>query len=133
MWLTQQNSKAVLGQVVWGESEAVIEQVEPCHFWKPLFLCAHREPFLARFRLFRHPGPTGPTVLRRELFVFALTWGRLRPCDPSFGPSLLHHMTFSCSTSSTSSLRWFFSAHLPTTSIPMTPRSPVHSLLPLRY
>ena len=77
-------SKAVLGEVVQGEPEAVIEQVEPHHFWKPLFLS-----WIALIETLSWLGVASFNIIQDQRdpvyiassFVFALIWlfATLRP------------------------------------------------------
>ncbi|KAF8273971.1 multidrug resistance-associated ABC transporter [Lactarius quietus] len=90
-------SKAMLGEVAQGEPEAVIEQVEPRHFWKPLLLS-----WIALIETLAWLGVASFNVIQDQRdpvyvvssFAFALTWlfATLRPI---LRPNLLHHMTFS--------------------------------------
>jgi hypothetical protein len=79
-------SKAGLGEVAQGEpgSEALIEQVEPRHFWKPLFLS-----WIALIETLAWLGVASFNIIQDQRdpvyvassFVFALTWlfATLRP------------------------------------------------------
>jgi hypothetical protein len=97
-------SKAVLGQVVQGEPEAVIEQVEPRHFWKPLLLS-----WIALIETLAWLGVASFNVIQDQRdpvyvassFVFALIWlfATLRPIlrpkpTPSFDLFVLYLICF---------------------------------------
>lgn len=93
-------SKAVVGEVVQGEPEAAIEQVEPRHFWKPLLLS-----WIALVETLAWLGVASFNVIQDQWdpvhvmgsFVFALTWlfATLRPIlrpkpTPSFDLFILY-------------------------------------------
>jgi hypothetical protein len=97
-------SKAVLGQVVEGEPEAVIEQIEPHHFWKPLLLS-----WVALIETLAWLGVASFNVIQDQRdpvyiassFVFALIWlfATLRPIlrpkpTPSFDLFVLYLIYF---------------------------------------
>jgi hypothetical protein len=77
-------SKAVLGQVIHGEPEVVIEQVVPRHFWKPLLLS-----WVALIETLAWLGVASFNAIQNQRdpvyvassFVFALIWlfATLRP------------------------------------------------------
>ena len=97
-------SKALLGEVVQGEPEAVIEQVEPRHFWKPLLLA-----WIALIETLTWLGVASFNVIQDQRdpvdvarsFVFAFTWlfATLRPIlrpkpTPSFELFVLYLICF---------------------------------------
>ncbi|KAH9081540.1 hypothetical protein EDB83DRAFT_2214476 [Lactarius deliciosus] len=97
-------SKAVLGEVEQGEPEAVIEQVEPGHFWKPLF-----SSWIALIETLAWLGVASFNIIQDQRdpiyvassFVFALTWlfATLRPIlrpkpTPSFDLLVLYLIYF---------------------------------------
>lgn len=97
-------SRAALGEVVQGEPEAVIEQIEPRHFWKPLFLS-----WIALIETLSWLGVASFNVIRDQRdpvyvatsFVFALVWlfATLRPIlrpkpTPSFDLFVLYLIFF---------------------------------------
>ncbi|KAH9035079.1 hypothetical protein EDB84DRAFT_1561273 [Lactarius hengduanensis] len=97
-------SKAVLGEVEQGEPEAVIAQVEPGHFWKPLF-----SSWIALIETLAWLGVASFNVIQDQRdpiyvassFVFVLTWlfATLRPIlrpkpTPSFDLLVLYLIYF---------------------------------------
>jgi hypothetical protein len=97
-------SKAVLGEVVQGEPEAVIEQVEPRQLWKPLLLS-----WIALIETLAWLGVASFNVVQDQRdpvyvvssFAFAFTWlfATLRPIlrpkpTPSFDLLVLYLICF---------------------------------------